>query len=43
MNDYVSELQKDPVFVAKEKEIEQAVRAKWIEAERILKDNEKEV
>ena len=27
MNDYVSELQKDPAFVAKEKEIEQAVRA----------------
>ena len=31
MNDYVSELQKDSVFVAKEKEIKQAVRAKWIE------------
>lgn len=31
MNDYVSELKKDPTFVAKEKEVEEAVRKKWIE------------
>lgn len=31
MNDYVSELQKDPEFVKKEKEIEAAVLEKWKE------------
>ena len=33
MNDYVPELQKDPTFVAKEKEIEKAVAEKWKELE----------
>lgn len=31
MNEYVHELQKDPIFVAKEKEIEKAVAEKWEE------------